>query len=62
MVLARSVDVSKDMSGILPKALAAMKSGKGGGNASLAQGGGVAADLGMVEMALRVAEAALFSL
>jgi alanyl-tRNA synthetase len=59
IVLARSADISPDMRPALQSALAALGAGRGGGSASLAQGGGGAADLADVERALAQAQETL---
>ncbi len=59
LVFARADDVERDMNTALKSALAALGGGRGGGNARLAQGGGVSADLPQVESALKLAETEL---
>ncbi len=55
LVFARAENVERDMNAALKTALATFN-GRGGGNARLAQGGGVSADLSQVESALKQAE------
>ncbi|MBI3244450.1 MAG: alanyl-tRNA editing protein [Chloroflexi bacterium] len=59
LVFARAEDAPGDMNAALKTALA-MFGGRGGGNAKLAQGGGVSADAAQIESALRQAESELF--
>jgi len=56
LLFGRANDVSVDMAKILKVGLAALKSDRGGGRSNFAQGGGVAASLPDVMMALRQAE------
>ncbi len=61
VVLARAQQLAPDMRQALQGALAALGSGRGGGNAAMAQGGGPPAELAQVEHALAAAEQALGS-
>jgi len=56
LVFARSNDVDQDMKALLLSALKVIGSEKGGGEARLAQGGGVPATMELIEKALREAE------
>lgn len=56
LVFARSNDVDHDMKALLLTALKVIGSEKGGGDARLAQGGGVPASAELIEKALNVAE------
>ena len=56
LVFARSSDVDQDMKALLLSALKVIGSEKGGGDARLAQGGGVTANGDMIEKALQEAE------
>jgi hypothetical protein len=56
LVFARSSDVDQDMKALLMPALKVIGSEKGGGDARLAQGGGVPASEELIEKALREAE------
>ncbi len=56
ILLARSADLSYDMSALLPEGLALMNGARGGGRAEMAQGGGVPADPETVDRALLLLE------
>ncbi|GAB4467670.1 MAG: DHHA1 domain-containing protein [Anaerolineae bacterium] len=56
LLLARSADLSYDMSALIHTGLALMGSARGGGRAEMAQGGGVPADPETVERALLLIE------
>jgi alanyl-tRNA synthetase len=56
LILARSEDVPVDMTDVLAQALETLGPGRGGGRPDFAQGGGVSADVSLVESALRQAE------
>jgi alanyl-tRNA synthetase len=58
LVFACAENVERDMNAALKTALATFN-GRGGGNARLAQGGGVSADLPQIESALKLAETEL---
>jgi alanyl-tRNA synthetase len=59
LVFARADDVERDMVPLLKRALHVLGSKRGGGRANFAQGGGVPADLSLVESALNEAESVL---
>jgi alanyl-tRNA synthetase len=56
VIVARSADLPHDMAVVLKRALGVLGSERGGGRPEFAQGGGVAADVGLVEAALVEAE------
>jgi alanyl-tRNA synthetase len=59
LVFARAGDVECDMAPLLKSALHVLGSERGGGRANFAQGGGVPADLNLIESALNEAESVL---
>ena len=56
MVFARSADLSQDMNMLLKQILPLVGNGRGGGQAQMAQGGGVSADAAQIKLALDAAE------
>lgn len=60
VVLARAQDIDRDMNLLFKSVIALLDGARGGGDARLAQGGGVSADLVTVERVLNQAEQELF--
>jgi alanyl-tRNA synthetase len=61
VVFARSADLAQDMNALLKQILPLLENGRGGGQAQMAQGGGVPASADQVERALAAAEQILLA-